>query len=142
MGECSFRYRPTRVVPDQRPLNGRCCCCCCNTHTHTQRERERERERDRRGALRTWCSRIRRSRSVRRSRREDSGCQHTSSSARHRSHTTAHSQPTAPPLPTVDPSTHTHTSAVAGENLCNNSKTFFLILKKNIKNLHRFSEAT
>jgi len=21
-------YRPTRVVPDQRPLNGRCCCCC------------------------------------------------------------------------------------------------------------------
>ena len=29
MGECSFWYRPTRVVPDQRPLNGRCCCCCC-----------------------------------------------------------------------------------------------------------------
>ena len=28
MGECFFRYRPTRVVPDQRPLNGRCCCCC------------------------------------------------------------------------------------------------------------------
>ena len=28
MGECSFWYRPTRVVPDQRPLNGRCCCCC------------------------------------------------------------------------------------------------------------------
>ena len=27
MGECSFWYRPTRVVPDQRPLNGRCCCC-------------------------------------------------------------------------------------------------------------------
>ena len=26
MGECSFWYRPTRVVPDQRPLNGRCCC--------------------------------------------------------------------------------------------------------------------
>ena len=25
MGECSFWYRPTRVVPDQRPLNGRCC---------------------------------------------------------------------------------------------------------------------
>ena len=23
-----FWYRPTRVVPDQRPLNGRCCCCC------------------------------------------------------------------------------------------------------------------
>ena len=22
-----FWYRPTRVVPDQRPLNGRCCCC-------------------------------------------------------------------------------------------------------------------
>jgi len=22
-------YRPTRVVPDKRPLNGRCCCCCC-----------------------------------------------------------------------------------------------------------------
>ena len=30
MGESSFWYRPTRVVPDQRPLNGRCCCCCCN----------------------------------------------------------------------------------------------------------------
>ena len=26
MGECSFWYRPTRVVPDQRPLNGRCRC--------------------------------------------------------------------------------------------------------------------
>jgi len=24
VGECSFWYRPTRVVPDQRPLNGRC----------------------------------------------------------------------------------------------------------------------
>ena len=28
MGECFFWYWPTRVVPDQRPLNGRCCCCC------------------------------------------------------------------------------------------------------------------
>ena len=28
MGECFFWYRPIRVVPDQRPLNGRCCCCC------------------------------------------------------------------------------------------------------------------
>ena len=27
-GECFFWYRPTRVVPDKRPLNG-CCCCCC-----------------------------------------------------------------------------------------------------------------
>ena len=27
MGECFLWYRPTRVVPDQRPLNGRCCCC-------------------------------------------------------------------------------------------------------------------
>jgi len=25
VGECSFWYRPTRVVRDQRPLNGRCC---------------------------------------------------------------------------------------------------------------------
>jgi len=25
-GESSFWYRPTRVVPDQRPLNGRCRC--------------------------------------------------------------------------------------------------------------------
>jgi len=24
VGEISFWYRPTRVVPDQRPLNGRC----------------------------------------------------------------------------------------------------------------------
>jgi len=31
VGESSFWYRPTRVVPDQRPLNGRCCCCCCYT---------------------------------------------------------------------------------------------------------------
>ena len=29
VGESCFWYRPTRVVPDQRPLNGRCCCCCC-----------------------------------------------------------------------------------------------------------------
>jgi len=29
VGECFFWYRPTRVVQDQRPLNGRCCCCCC-----------------------------------------------------------------------------------------------------------------
>ena len=28
MGECFFWYWPTRVVPDQRPLNGRCCSCC------------------------------------------------------------------------------------------------------------------
>ena len=27
-GECFFWYRPTRVVPDKRPLNG-CCCCYC-----------------------------------------------------------------------------------------------------------------
>ena len=26
VGECFFWYRPTRVVPDKRPLN---CCCCC-----------------------------------------------------------------------------------------------------------------
>jgi len=32
VGESSFWYRPTRVVPDQRPLNGRCCCCCWNNH--------------------------------------------------------------------------------------------------------------
>jgi len=25
VGECFFWYLPTRVVPDQRPLNGRCC---------------------------------------------------------------------------------------------------------------------
>ena len=29
VGECFFWYRPTRIVPDQRPLIGRCCCCCC-----------------------------------------------------------------------------------------------------------------
>ena len=28
VGECFFWYRPTRVVPDQRPLNG-CVCVCC-----------------------------------------------------------------------------------------------------------------
>ena len=28
-GECFFWYRPTRVVPDKRPLNG-CCCCCAD----------------------------------------------------------------------------------------------------------------
>ena len=27
-GECFFWYRPTRVVPDKRPLNG----CCCISH--------------------------------------------------------------------------------------------------------------
>ena len=38
MGECSFWYRPTRVVPDQRPLNGRCCCCCCDPPTFSWEE--------------------------------------------------------------------------------------------------------
>jgi len=28
VGECFFSYRPTRVVPDKRPLNG-CVCVCC-----------------------------------------------------------------------------------------------------------------
>ena len=27
VGECFFWCRPTQVVPDQGPLNGRCCCC-------------------------------------------------------------------------------------------------------------------
>ena len=35
MGECFFWYRPTRVVPDQRPLNG-CVCVCVYTHTYIQ----------------------------------------------------------------------------------------------------------
>jgi len=30
VGECFFWYKPTRVVPDKRPLNGCCCCCCTN----------------------------------------------------------------------------------------------------------------
>ena len=34
MGECFFWYRPTRVVPDQRPLNGRCCCCCLRVNLY------------------------------------------------------------------------------------------------------------
>ena len=29
MGECFFWYRPTQVVPDQRPLNGCVCVCVC-----------------------------------------------------------------------------------------------------------------
>jgi len=33
VGECFFWYRPTRVVPDQRPLNGRCCCCTAGDTT-------------------------------------------------------------------------------------------------------------
>ena len=32
VGECFFWYRPTQVVPDQRPLNGRCCCCCTSNN--------------------------------------------------------------------------------------------------------------
>jgi len=28
VGECFFWYRPTRVVPEQRPLNG-CVVCVC-----------------------------------------------------------------------------------------------------------------
>jgi len=31
VGECFFWCRPTRVVPDQRPLNSRCCCCQITT---------------------------------------------------------------------------------------------------------------
>jgi len=27
--DCFFWYRFTRVVPEQRLLNGCCCCCCC-----------------------------------------------------------------------------------------------------------------
>ena len=41
VGECFFWYRPTRVVPYQRPLNG--CVCCgnlwgvvCASRTHTR----------------------------------------------------------------------------------------------------------
>ena len=30
MGECFFWYQPTRVIPDQRPLNGCVCVCVCN----------------------------------------------------------------------------------------------------------------
>jgi len=29
VGECFFWYRPTRVVPDKRPLNGCVCVCVC-----------------------------------------------------------------------------------------------------------------
>ena len=29
VGECFFWYRPTRLVPDQRPLNGCMCVCVC-----------------------------------------------------------------------------------------------------------------
>ena len=29
MDECFFWYRPTRVVPDKRPLNGCVCVCVC-----------------------------------------------------------------------------------------------------------------
>ena len=29
MGECFFWYRPTRVVPVQRTLNGCVCVCAC-----------------------------------------------------------------------------------------------------------------
>ena len=32
VGECFFWYRPTRVVPDKRPLNG---CVCSSLQTHT-----------------------------------------------------------------------------------------------------------
>jgi len=33
VGECSFWYRPTRVVPDQRPLN---MCVCARVRTHVR----------------------------------------------------------------------------------------------------------
>ena len=35
VGECFFWYRPTRVVPEQRPLNG-CVCVCVLRMTTTQ----------------------------------------------------------------------------------------------------------
>ena len=34
MGECFFWYLPTRVVPDQRPLNGCCSTCITQNKTH------------------------------------------------------------------------------------------------------------
>ena len=37
VGECSFWYRPTLVVPDQRPLNGRCCCYKFPTESNSER---------------------------------------------------------------------------------------------------------
>ena len=36
VGECFFWYRPTRVVPDQRPLNGCVCVCVCVWYRLTQ----------------------------------------------------------------------------------------------------------
>jgi len=33
-GECFFWYRPTRVVPDQRPLNGCVCVCVCDLYLY------------------------------------------------------------------------------------------------------------
>jgi len=41
VGECSFWYRPTRVVPDQRPLNGRCPGYVQHTQRYTQTRRPR-----------------------------------------------------------------------------------------------------
>jgi len=38
VGECSFWYRPTWVIPDQRPLNGRCCYCRCHVLFDCQSE--------------------------------------------------------------------------------------------------------
>ena len=35
VGECFFWYRLTRVVPDQRPLNGSVCVCVCVWHAYT-----------------------------------------------------------------------------------------------------------
>jgi len=36
VGESSFWYRPTRVVPDQRPLNGRRCRAATTSGIHSE----------------------------------------------------------------------------------------------------------
>ena len=36
VGEYFFWYRPTRVVPDKRPLNGCVCVCVCNAGSARQ----------------------------------------------------------------------------------------------------------
>jgi len=38
VGECFFRYRPTRVVPDKRPLNGCVCVCVILCRTNIPRK--------------------------------------------------------------------------------------------------------
>jgi len=56
VGECFFWYRPTRVVPDQGPLNGGVCVCVKMKDNNVRTTANNVDKRDRRVILPTWLA--------------------------------------------------------------------------------------